>query len=153
MGYTHYWHRKKDFTKEQWESIQKDFLAVSRHCAQNKILLVEEYDRPTPSVCNGTGIQFNGSAGEGHETFVMTRKKPEPQPWHRGDESFDFCKTARKPYDLAVCLTLLSCSHHAPDAIRLGSDGDWDSEWAEARRVFKELFGVEAENPFMETVS
>jgi len=96
---------------------------------------------------NLSTIRFNGKGNEGHETFIITKKKPEPKPWENG-ESFDFCKTARKPYDLAVCLSLLVCSSHAPDCIRIGSDGDWDSEWTESRNVFKELFGVEAVCPF-----
>ena len=159
MGFTHYWHRKKDFTTEQWSKIHKDTLdIVVKHCDKNRIPLAQEYDAPmlksgpTPPICNSTTIQFNGWREDGHETFFMARKKPDPQPWQKGDESFDFCKTARKPYDLAVCLVLLSCVHHAPEAIRLGSDGDWDSDWLEARKVFKELFGVEAACPFEYTV-
>lgn len=155
MGFTHYWNRKDDFTKDQWARIREDVLTIIvKHCDKNHIPLAEEYNAPmlkcgpTPPVVNGSEVRFNGWREEGHETFVMTRNKPEPQPWEKGTESFEFCKTARKPYDLAVCLTLLSCARHAPDSIRLGSDGEWGSDWAEARRVFKELFGVEADCPF-----
>ena len=71
-------------------------------------------------------------------------------PWSGGisrqdktKPSFAFCKTARKPYDLAVCLSLLRIKEIAPDAIELSSDGDWDIEWVNSRLVYKELFGNE----------
>ena len=41
-----------------------------------------------------------------------------------------FCKTARKPYDIAVTSMLLRCRHLAPDAFLIASDGAWDLEWA-----------------------
>ena len=63
-------------------------------------------------------------------------------------EAFDFCKTARKPYDLAVCLVLLAMKRHAPKSVKVSSDGDWDGEWKEAREVYKSLFGVEVDCPF-----
>lgn len=81
----------------------------------------------------------------------MTRERPGFPSWDPdAKESFDFCKTARKPYDLAVCLVLLSMKRHAPRSVRLGSDGDWDGEWTQARMVYKELFGVEPKCPFPE---
>lgn len=116
------------------------------HCADNKIVLAREYDSPksgNPEV-TPDHIRFNGWKDEGHETFLVTRERPDPPSWDPASkESFDFCKTARKPYDLAVCLVLLSMSRHAPRSVRVGSDGDWEMEWTEARRVYKEMFGVE----------
>lgn len=79
----------------------------------------------------------------------MTRERPELPLWDpTAKESFDFCKTARKPYDLAVCLVMLSMKRHAPRSVRIATDGEWDGEWTEARRVYKELFGVEPKCPF-----
>lgn len=40
-----------------------------------------------------------------------------------------FCKTARKPYELAVASILLRCRHLAPDAFVIASDGDWRQDW------------------------
>ena len=150
MGYTNYWRRKRDFTAEEWAMIRKDALDVIVHCDKKKIPLAFECDSPNsgPRV-NGSVVRFNGVGEDGHETFIVTRKMPEIQPWQLDDgETFDFCKTARKPYDLAVCLVLLSCVRRS-DSIRVTSDGDWDeSGWVEARRVFKELFGIDPECPF-----
>jgi len=116
------------------------------HCTDKKIVLAREYDSPksgNPEV-TPDHIRFNGWKDEGHETFLVTRERPDLPSWDpAAKESFDFCKTARKPYDLAVCLVLLSMSRHAPRSVRVGSDGDWEMEWTEARRVYKEMFGVE----------
>lgn len=152
MGYTNYWRRKRDFTIEEWALIRKDVLDVIVHCDRKKIPLALESDFPNsgPRV-NGSVVQFNGVGKDGHETFVVTRKMPEIQPWQLSretGETFDFCKTARKPYDLAVCLVLLSCVRRSP-SIRVSSDGDWDArEWVNARESFLELFGVDPECPF-----
>ena len=55
-------------------------------------------------------------AGDGHETFVMTRKKRarykyehEPEDAEVGPR-FEFCKTAAKPYDVAVVAILIAAS-------------------------------------------
>jgi hypothetical protein len=39
---------------------------------------------------------------------------------------FDFCKTAFRPYDVAVVAFLLLAHSHYGDAVTLGSDGDAD---------------------------
>lgn len=104
---------------------------------------------PKPPEVTGDLIRFNGWKDEGHETFMVTREKPDNGPsWDKDTSSFDFCKTARKPYDLAVCLVLLSMHRHAPDSVNVSSDGDWDHEWSEARKVYKDLFGVDVDCPW-----
>lgn len=165
MGYTHYIYRKRDFTLKQWEKICLETLEIIvKHCDRNKIVLAREYDSPAeaqPSLWGGPKmlptppevtpdvIRFNGWKDEGHETFLITRKRPENPPYDPdAEESFDFCKTARKPYDLAVCLVLISMKRHATGNVRIGSDGEWDGEWLEARKVYRELFGVEPKCPF-----
>jgi hypothetical protein len=93
-------------------------------------------------------IRLNGPTADdlGHESFVI-----DPSPWKVWDEQAalghvewanceraqleatgfvtGFCKTARKPYDIAVTTVLLRCRHLAPDAFVIASDGDWKHEW------------------------
>lgn len=169
MGYSHYWYRKSDFTEKQWGNICLDALdIIVKHCDKKRIVLAREYDSPveahpslwggpkmlpTPPEVTPDHIRFNGWKDEGHETFIVTKARPDLPVWDSdAKESFDFCKTARKPYDLAVCLVLLSVKRHAPRSVKIGSDGDWNSEWTEARRVYKELFGVDPKFPFNEKV-
>lgn len=165
MGYTHYWNRSADFTTEQWEKICLETLdIIVKWCDKKRVTLAFEHDsgyEVNPRVWGGAYmapkvpevspdlIRFNGWRGEGHETFYLTRVKPD-NPAYDPDakESFDFCKTNRKPYDIAVMLVLLSMKRHAPDTVRVASDGDWDTEWAEARRAYKILFGVHVPCPW-----
>jgi hypothetical protein len=50
-------------------------------------------------------IWFNGVGNDSHETFCLNRVRPPKEAWqqHCGG---NFCKTARKPYDLAVTAAL-----------------------------------------------
>lgn len=59
-------------------------------------------------------ITFNGIGDAAHETMWFDRK---------GD-GFQFCKTARKPYDIAVIALLLLANRYAPEVWDIGSDGD-----------------------------
>jgi len=122
-------------------------------CEKRKITLAYEYDaaengKPKPPEVSDDQIRFNGLKDEGHETFTFHKKMPKPQPWIETKECFNFCKTAGKPYDLAVGLSLLAAHKHAPNTIKISSDGDWDGDWAEIRKAYKEIFGKEAVCPF-----
>lgn len=119
-------------------------------------MIAKEYDAPsTDNVPQSPDITpdhiwFNGWKDGGHETFVVTREKPDNPSWDKeATTSFDFCKTNRKPYDLAVCLVLLTLKQHAPESVEISSDGEWDVEWLESRKVFKELFGIESQVPWV----
>jgi hypothetical protein len=166
VGYTHYWYRKKPLTQKQWEKVCMRVLDVIVFCdktctkAHGKILLAWEYDSPMeeqptlfggqkflpkpPQVDNDV-IRFNGWKDEGHETFLVTRELPKTFRTDAGD-TFDFCKTNRKPYDLAVMLCLLIMA--STKAVRVSSDGDWDNEWVPAREAYKKLFGKEPACPW-----
>ena len=137
---------------KQWEKVCLETFQILDHCAGKRITLAWEYDspevggKPKPPEVSPDMIRFNGWKDEGHETFLVTREMPD---WSIDkSSSFDFCKTARKPYDLAVCLVLLSMSRHAPKSFKVSSDGDWDGDWTEARDVYSKLFGVEVDCPF-----
>lgn len=160
MGYTHYWYQKADIPQDRWDMITDHVLdVIVKHCDAKKITLAYELNSrnepqptlfggqkygPTVPEVNKNMIRFNGWREQGCETFIITRKKPHSER----DEYFGFCKTARKPYDLAVCLTLIICKHFAPDEFTISTDGTWDEDWLEARKVFKKLFGFDTECPF-----
>lgn len=153
MGYTHYYYQKKSFSNSEWANIQNSVKQIVNYCNKNKIKLVYEYNADTPPEVNGSAIRFNGFQDEGHETFVLEKKMPKPEPWQSNqNEYFCFCKTARKSYDLAVGLVLLTASDLSEGVISVSSDGDWNSEWVEIRRVYEELFNKVPNCPF-ETVN
>lgn len=86
---------------------------------------------------NESQIWFNGDEKKGmdHETFSIK--------WYpEGGVDRGFCKTARKPYDILVCVSLLALNHAIdnPDAFTFSSDGD-NSDWEEAKHLFTRITG------------
>jgi hypothetical protein len=83
------------------------------------------------------GIWFNGVGDDAAEIFCLNRKRPPKNPCER--RGWDFCKTYRRPYDLAVTAALCYlCTVPDPAAFTAGSDGhgkDFLEGLAEARRA------------------
>lgn len=143
MGYTHYWENKGH------KDDQTNFLKVVEEAKLLYSKLPEHtdtaggYSKELPlKLCggNGTGepvisnleIFFNGdeSVGLDHETFAVDAHPV----------SFDFCKTARKPYDLMVCAVLISMKKHLVN-FKYSSDGDAE-DWAPAQKFYKSVIKV-----------
>lgn len=121
MGYTHYWGATRTFTASEW----KDICAATRSIlAATDATIVREYDQPTerPDILDDE-ILLNGSGEEGHETFWLQRELPEEPEYRKGEGDFQFCKTARKPYDDVVVAILIAVRDIAPDAFSWSSDG------------------------------
>jgi len=74
-----------------------------------------------------------------HETFyfprVMLRDHHTALDYH-----FDSCKTAFKPYDLAVQAFLIVAKHHLGDEILISSDGD-EQHWIDAQNLVDHTLG------------
>ncbi len=86
MGYTHYWTVNKPLTQAQFD----DFRAYASS------VLYEERDLLAERVVDDSEISFNGLGANAHETFWLAINSID----------FNFCKTARKPYDAAVVACL-----------------------------------------------
>lgn len=138
MGYTHYFEQKRDCPAKAWELISSDFGKILGD-RDARGLIQREYDNPAPPEV-GPRIRFNGIGEAGHETMLVSRKKPK-------DESFQFCKTAYKPYDAVVVALLLVMFHHTKsDVWDIGSDGDWD-EWVNGRELYARVLGRKPDRP------
>ena len=127
MGHTHYF-GPTNFKPADFQLVVKASREVIRIVTEEmKIPLVYELDETDkPPVCEGEMIQFNGPDDEGHETFILNQ-----------NGGRDFCKTARKPYDIAV-VAILCLAHHQDNSFEPGSDGDaedWEEGLALARRI------------------
>jgi hypothetical protein len=112
MGYTHY-HELKRITKKDLEGY-KEALPVVRHILErySEILRLDCDEPDKTPVANEEKIWFNGLGENGYETFVF-----------RINQNFSgFTKTARKPYDQAVCEVLLVLKAFLPN-FSVGSDG------------------------------
>jgi hypothetical protein len=146
MGYTHYFYQSKRFSNPQWQQIVEDIKQIVDYCVEEKrIPLQYEYNVSREPSITDRQIRFNGVEEDGHETFFLTKVMPAKREWEKKEgPKFLFCKTALKPYDLAVCLSLLRILKIAPDVIKVLSDGDWENDWKEARTCYQELFGEES---------
>ncbi len=131
MGYTHYWKTKKRPTNKQWDKIQKA-VALVLNSVSIKSLVQYESDEAAPPVVSAELIRFNGIAEKGHETFYLDRDPI----------GFEFCKTADKPYDIAVTAVLVIVEGYAPDCYSVASDGmasDWESGLSLTQTMDKNL--------------
>ena len=109
--YTHYWSTEVCGSGD-WEGMQQAVPIIRKIVKRHRKLLCCEFDQPrkAPEV-TPKRILFNGRGNDGHEDFLF-------QVYGRRE----FCKTSRKPYDLAVCETLLALNAHLP-SMTLHSDG------------------------------
>jgi hypothetical protein len=123
MGYTVYFEQNRPFTLQEWGDIRAAVIPMFHRLKQIKG--ESGYNRPT--ISNDT-IGFNGDAskGEDHESFILGRTA-------RG---FQFCKTARKPYDRFVKAVLIIANFYAPGALKVSCDGDDEPDcWTEGVRI------------------
>lgn len=113
MGYTNYWNQFRDFTTEEWDTIKDQCNYVHEVMPQ---IIVTHNNSET-----GCYISINGVGEEGHETFLLQKKLDvapnDPRPY-----KFNFCKTAEKPYDLAVWYLLTWIYHNTDNAIAISRD-------------------------------
>lgn len=148
MGYTHYWDLKPtDQTREQvkiaFSEVENLFDKLPQHSTSAGGYYVDEPLRLKGGT--GTGkieinhevLIFNGDAKQGldHETFYFDLNEM---------SDFNFCKTARKPYDFAVCVALLAMANHI-DGFKFSSDGTL-ADWKPAIDFYNEKVGYISEN-------
>lgn len=129
MGYTQYLFPRADFESKHWADIMAGTQRLVEICAKRGIVLRVEYDEPEAPSITKRKIVFNGLGEEGHETFVLLRRP----------EGRQFCKTARKPYDVAVTAMLAYVTSVYPYAMVVASDGgkkDWRKGVLLAREVW-----------------
>jgi hypothetical protein len=138
VGYTHYWDHK-GFTPEQW-----DKLVCAAGCIMDAAgpggmgVELAGWDSKGTPVLSAKEISFNGAGEEGYETFKLTPAASE----------FDFCKTARRPYDAVVVAVLRAAAHINPrfqwrsDGQEYERDGSLSEDFKPARVLLK-LAGVQ----------
>jgi hypothetical protein len=128
MGYTTYWKNDFEITDAEWSMVE---IAVTPILVEHKDIICSEYDKPEESfIIDNNRIVFNGKCDAGHETFAFQKN---------GGQDFEFCKTARKPYDLVVCKVLLTLYVIFGDKLNLHSDGMPDDEnWPKAFKWISE---------------
>lgn len=164
MGHTHYWsvQRSHPDYATAWPVILDDTRRVIDAVRTAGVVIAGPDGYRRPILDPVEGIAFNGDATTDldYEAFVL--QPPSLAPGY----TWAFCKTGRRPYDLAVAAVLLRCRLLLPDVFPIASDGDWDGEWAHGvlpgvpgaghavapRQLVADLFGpVPQRSPFHPT--
>lgn len=135
MGYTHYWTiYQKEISPESWfgfmqefEKIETEFHGKIDHTTDQKYKIDTE------------NIFFNGVGEQSHETFYMNRKNEMKESYTGEIEHFNFCKTARKEYDIAVCCALIIAKKNFGDIIKVSSDGIDEDGWDKAKELCQDI--------------
>ena len=114
MGYTHYF-KITEIPLVKWKQIVRKCKRIAMNA---KCPLQEDYDDANkPPLLDDEVILFNGTGDDAYEDFLLERI-----PY----EEFNFCKTARKPYDRYVVACLRAAKKIAPECITLSSDGGYE---------------------------
>jgi len=123
MGYTNYWTQNRAFTTQEWGDIRAACIPMF-----NRLKQVKGGDGTGRPCIDNTDIIFNGDGmkDEDHETFRL----------EKNGNGFQFCKTARKPYDRYVKAVLVVANFYAPGALEVSCDGDDEDDcWTEGVRI------------------
>lgn len=131
MGYTHYWQNETPFTADDWTNI---CLTVRNITKASRLPIGDATGNGNAPEFGPDELYLNGVGDDGHETFYL----------HRGVSTFEYCKTARKPYDTVVAAILCVLATAFP-GFSASSDGDPD-EWAEglalAQKALRKVAGT-----------
>lgn len=91
----------------------------------------------------GAQLQKRSCGGDcSHETMLFERIKT-LEEWEKQKENglyFDFCKTAFKPYDLAVIALLIIAKYYLKDKIEVSSDGT-EGQWFDGKLLCQQELG------------
>lgn len=126
MGYTRYWDRTNEpITKEFCDEVNK----ILRDCAHKGIAIRGGDGNGIPIVTTDI-ISFNGTENAerdlSHETFYISNET--------NCLGFNFCKTARKPYDYAV-RRVLSVAKKYGIVTNVRSDGPNDKIYSDEEYI------------------
>lgn len=118
MGYTRYWTPAKD---KVIPTLAIAILTTMLEYGKKEGIIESDETNNQCLQISPEKIFFNGVGDNAHETFS-----------YYPNSEWDFCKTARKPYDLYVCATLIVLKYFTP-GLDFSSDGVVESgEWLDA---------------------
>lgn len=146
MGYTHYWEFQKPSKgntaklEKNYQQAVKDITKVVTYIKKNVVNL-SGYTVHCKLGQYG-GVNFNGVGSDSHETFYLREH-------YKQNEDFNFCKTARKGYDIAVCAALAILKYRLGDYVKVSSDGD-SRDWKEGIEIAKKVLKRKISNPIID---
>ena len=122
MGYTHYFQLHRDLTEAEMGAFSRGARFIIDKASG--IALDGEY--------RDDFIALNGVGAGSHEDFYLSRT----------NLSWNFCKTAQKPYDEVVTALLILARYLFPQDFTVKSDGDW-LDWEKGRNLFTKAIYLE----------
>lgn len=128
MGYTHYWKFNEKPSQEKFAELVEGVKQIVATAEEAGIAIGEQ-------VYESGYFSFNGVDAGAHETFSIDIRTQEE----------DFCKTAEKPYDMAVTASLILAKKIFGDDIEIRSDGDW-SDWESGQLLYESVYDIQPEN-------
>lgn len=128
MGYTHYWsvQRSHPDYATAWLTIIDDTRRIIDAVRATGVVIAGPDGYRRPVLDPAEGIAFNGDATTDLDYEALVLRPPSLALGY----TRAFCKTGRRPYDLAVAAVLLRARLLLPDVFLIRSDGGWDGEWA-----------------------
>jgi len=161
MGFTHYFYRPAVLSKANWKAFIEEVEMLKDNLPETGITAGSHYTEPI-EIAGWDGesyndpeapiyskeedaIYFNGVGDLGHESLVIERVTKEIKTKKKDELHFEFCKTARKPYDTFVCLVLISFKRWFMDKVSISSDGDQE-DWQPALDLYYKLTGSNSPN-------
>ncbi|QGH74996.1 hypothetical protein MAL1_00250 [Bacteriophage DSS3_MAL1] len=152
MGYTHYWTHKRRFTNADWLDVKTDLAAIVAQAELEGVAIGDgagDTAATVPDVYRietGEVLSFNGIGEDSHETFLIYQNRRPLDSWQKPSQrGWDFCKTARKAYDVAVTACLIYLESRFPEHFSASSDGeskDWNAGLELAKRALPRLDNV-----------
>lgn len=130
MGYTHRFPRQKDPTLKQWGNFIRDARKLIAYVKQQHIVAIN-------AKVKDFYVDVNGVGADACENLLLLPI---------GADVFNFCKTARKPYDVVVVALLCIYDNTCPGSRRITSDG-WRDELLDGSRLATVALGREIPVP------
>lgn len=145
MSYTHYY---------EWDAPLKGVAEKFPLWSQEMALILDEVQRRgilewdtedgNIVITEPDFVVINGPAkdDQGHEAFYLSTEICQaPLNWQQFEHR-PFCKTAGKPYDIAVVAALIQFNKHFPEA-KIRSNGG-TREWQSGFELCQDIFGKSA---------
>jgi hypothetical protein len=146
LGYTHYFYTKPVIDQRKFNQLVQDVRKIYAYPGVKDFIVADPETGTGDPIASEEGIiEFNGIKEDSHETFQLLRRSAYA-PNADEEFAFQFCKTALKPYDVVVTCVLIRAKKVLGNEILVRSDGDW-GDWIEGRRLYKEVFNEEPDDP------
>jgi hypothetical protein len=124
MGFTSYYRIPSKMDSERFDALVKDVKVIIKSAKGLGIELANgNGEKGTKPKITKDLICFNGVEEDSHETLYIAR---EDEMTSKNELVFNFCKTARKPYDTIVSAVLVAVKKHFPES-NISSDGGMET--------------------------